>query len=59
MPVEALGSVDVVFGVSVVVVDELLSDLDSVPFESDLLSDFGSDELFESEAADFLYDSLR
>ncbi len=26
---------------------------------SDLLSDLDSDELFESDAADFLYDSLR
>jgi len=34
---------------------DLVSDLDSAPFESDLLSD----ELFESEAADFLYESLR
>jgi len=34
---------------------DLDSDLDSDPFESDLLSD----EFFESEAADFLYESLR
>lgn len=33
---------------------DLLSDLDSA-----MLSDLDSDEFFESEAADFLYDSLR
>ena len=36
-----------------------LPDLDSDDVDSDLLSDFNSDEFFESDAADFLYDSLR
>ena len=32
---------------------------DSDGFESDLPSDLDSEEFFESDAADFLYDSLR
>ena len=40
--------------------DDLESDgLDSAEFDSDLLSDLDSVEFFESDAADFLYDSLR
>ena len=38
---------------------EVLSDLGSDDVDSDLLSDLDSDEFFESDAADFLYDSLR
>lgn len=37
---------------------DLASDLDSVDFDSDLLSDLDSEPLL-SDAADFLYDSLR
>ena len=40
--------------------DELDSDdFDSDELDSGLLSDLASDEFFESDAADFLYDSLR
>jgi len=38
--------------------DDVDSDLLS-DFDSDLLSDLDSDKFFESDAADFLYDSLR
>ena len=54
---EDFGSEDFVAEVSVDG-DELVSDLDSVDFDSDLPSDLDSEdvvpEVFESEAADFL-----
>ncbi len=57
---DAFGSADLGVDVSAVVDgDVLLSDLDSVVFESDLFSAFDSEVFLESEAADFLYDSLR
>ena len=38
---------------------DLLSVLGSADGESGLVSDLDSEEFFESDAADFLYDSLR